>query len=48
MDKDTVMYTICAVAKSDADLLVEIRKLQVSNLEKAENDVLSTTDLFRA
>ena len=48
MDKDTVMYVLCAVAKNDADLLVEIRKMQVSDLEKMEDDVLSATDLFRA
>lgn len=48
MDKDTAMYVLCAVAKSDADLLVEIRKQQTSDLEKMEGDVLSMTDLFRA
>ena len=46
--QDTSMYVFCAVAKGDADLLVEIRKMQTPTLEKAENDVLSQTDLFRA
>ena len=48
MEQDTSMYVFCAVAKGDADLLVEIRKMQTPTLEKAENDVLSQTDLFRA
>ena len=48
MEQDTSMYVFCAVAKGDADLLVEIRKIQTSSLEKAEEDVLSRTDLFRA
>lgn len=48
MEQDTSMYVFCAVAKGDADLLVEIRKIQTPTLEKAENDVLSQTDLFRA
>lgn len=46
--QDTSMYVFCAVAKGDADLLVEIRKIQTPSLEKAESDVLSRTDLFRA
>jgi hypothetical protein len=48
MEQDTSMYVFCAVAKGDADLLVEIRKIQTPSLEKAESDVLSQTDLFRA
>jgi hypothetical protein len=48
MEQDTSMYVFCAVAKGDADLLVEIRKIQTPTLEKAENDVLSQTDPFRA
>lgn len=48
MEKDTTMYVLCAVAKSDAELLLEIRKIPTSNLEKVEGDVLSITNLFRA
>lgn len=48
MARDASMYVLCAVAKDDSTLLLEIRKIVTANMDKAEADVISTSNLFRA
>jgi hypothetical protein len=47
MAKDASMYVLCAVAKDDSNLILEIRTIVTSELEKTEADVISQTNLFR-
>ena len=47
MEKDATMYVLCAVAKDDSTLLMEIRTIVTSDLEKAESDVITEHNLFR-
>ena len=47
MEKDASMYVLCAVAKDDSTLVMEIRTIVTSDLEKAESDVITEYNLFR-
>lgn len=47
MEKDASMYVLCAVAKDDSTLVMEIRTVVTSDLEKAESDVITEYNLFR-
>lgn len=48
MEKDATMYTLCAVAKSDTSMEVEIRQLAIADMEKLDVDVATASNLFRA
>ena len=47
MEKDATMYTLCAVAKSDTSLVVEVRQIASNDMEKIETDVATSSNLFR-
>lgn len=47
MDKNASMYVLCAVAKNDSNLVLEIRTIETSDLKKAESDVITEHNLFR-
>lgn len=47
MEKDASLYVLCAVAKDDSNLVLEIRTIVTSELEKAETDVITSSNLFR-
>ena len=47
MEEDTSMYMLCAVAKSDTELVVEIRQIATIDLKKTKADVISATNLFK-
>jgi hypothetical protein len=47
MEKDASLYVLCAVAKDDSNLVLEIRTIITSEMEKAETDVITTNNLFR-
>ena len=47
MEKDASMYVLCAVAKDDSTLVMEIRTIVTSDLEKTEADVITEHNLFR-
>lgn len=48
MEKDASMYVLCAVAKDDSNLVMEIRTIITTDLKKAEEDVITKHDLFRS
>lgn len=47
MEDDASMYVLCAVAKKDTELQIEIRQIATVDMEKTYNDVISISDLFR-
>ena len=47
MEDDASMYVLCAVAKKDTELVVEIRQISSVDMEKTYEDVISTSNLFR-
>lgn len=47
MSSQAGMYVLCAQAKTDTSLILEIRNITTTSLEKAEADIITTTNLFR-
>lgn len=47
VEKDTTFYVLCAVAKKDTELLIEVRKRTIAYMEDTLNDVISISNLFR-
>lgn len=48
MEDDASMYVLCAVAKKDTELLIEVRQIASVDMEKTYADVLTTSNLFKA
>lgn len=48
MEDDASMYVLCAVAKKDTELLIEVRQIASVDIEKTYADVLTTSNLFKA
>lgn len=48
MEDDASMYVLCAVAKKDTELLIEVRQIASVDMEKTYADVISASNLFRA
>ena len=47
MEDDASMYVLCAVAKADNELSVEVRQIAAVDMEKTYADVISVSNLFR-
>lgn len=48
MEDDASMYVLCAVAKKDTELLIEVRQVASVDMEKTYTDVISTSNLFKS
>lgn len=48
MEDDASMYVLCAVAKKDTELLIEVRQIASVDMEKTYADVLTASNLFKA
>lgn len=48
MEGDASMYVLCAVAKKDTELLIEVRQVASVDMEKTNADVLTASNLFKA
>lgn len=48
MEDDASMYVLCAVAKKDTELQIEVRQIASVDMEKTYSDVISVSNLFRA
>lgn len=48
MEEDASMYVLCAVAKKDTELLIEVRQVASVDMGKTYTDVLTTSNLFSA
>ena len=48
MEDDASMYVLCAVAKKDTELLIEVRQIASVDMEKTYADVLTVSNLFKA
>lgn len=46
MEDDASMYVLCAVAKKDTELLIEVRQIASVDMEKTYEDVITTSNLF--
>lgn len=47
MENDATMYVLCAIAKNDTYIQLDIRKVVTTSVEKAESDVSTRSNLFR-
>ena len=48
MEDDASMYVLCAVAKKDTELLIEVRQIATVDIEKTNSDVITISNLFRS
>jgi len=48
MEDDASMYVLCAVAKKDTELLIEVRQISAVDMDKTYTDAISVSNLFRA
>lgn len=47
MEDDASMYVLCAVAKKDTELLIDVRQIASIDMEKTYADVISISHLFK-
>ena len=47
MEDDASMFVLCAVAKKDTEMLIEVRQIAAVDMEKTYTDVISSSNLFQ-
>ena len=47
MEDDTSMFVLCAVAKKDTEMIIEVRQIATVDMEKTYADVISSSNLFQ-